>query len=276
MLEQMVKRFAVAGALSLLVPGCSTWGYLAPQQQKGYFEPKSAVNQDPYWQRFYELEREIAQLKDQLGRKDAGAQPAALESSAQSEQSATATTDPAETGSTTEEFLTGLKLQADRAVKVIDDVLASLMREPATEPQLQTVTAVEAYPDSYIDQYATKESANPSSAQVAAAGSVQRSPSGEVVSQVTYSQERQAKYNYTLVYIYPEPQPWNAMWDRLEAANEQDKWRGFNPDKLTYFIYVGAYLREQDARERYDMLATSFGEGPEMRVHAQSTALASN
>ena len=124
---------------------------------------------------------------------------------------------------------------------------------------------------------AVVRSAPPTAAPAAVAGSLQRNQAGKVVQQTNRSQSRQQRYNYSLVYTYAQPQPWNAMWERLEALEETDKWRGSNPAKPSYFIYVGAYLRQQDARKRHDQLAALVGEGPELRPNpAQASALASN
>lgn len=247
-----VRKIVVAGNLSLLVAGCSIFGYVAPDSKEGYFTPKSTTSQDPYWQRFYELEEEIAQLKAQMNKGDTQALANAVDQPLESQSHSTA-----------DVFLSKLRLQADQAVQVIDSVLASLLEKSSSEPKPVSVAK-------------TEPSVGSSTVgNVAAEGMVQRSENGEVVSQVNFSQQRQSRYNYTLVYVYPEPRPWNEMWDKLEAANEQDKWRGYNADKLSYFIYVGAYLREQDAQQRQTNLVGLFGEGPELRAHAETTALAS-
>lgn len=250
----MVKKIALASCVVSILAGCSLFGEYAPAEEKGYFEPKSAATQDPYWQRFYELEREIAQLKAHMN------QPVAQQASS-----------AASTQSAAQQFLEKLRQKTDRALSTIDQAIASidsLPQKPAEEADLIVQTHMPE-PMQAVD-YGVAEI----SPQVAVAGSLHRNTEGAVVEQVTYSQSRQPRYKYSLVYVYPEAQPWNEMWDRLEAANEQDKWRGSNPEKPSYFIYVGAYLREIDAMKRHDTLATILGEGPEMRTNVQSTALA--
>lgn len=246
----MVKKIAFAWVAVSLLAGCSLFGEFAPAEDQGYFEPKSAAAQDPYWQRFYELEQEIARLKAKLGEPST---PVAAQANPQASESVA------------DDFLARLRQKADQAVKVIDKAIASIDQLPAQQPSQDPA------PSHEVD-YAVTEI----SPQVAVAGSVQRNREGDVVTQVTYTQSRQPQYNYSLVYIYPEPKPWNDMWDKLEAANEQDKWRGSNPDKPSYFIYVGAYLHEGDAVKRHDSLVTILGEGPQVRTNVQSAALAAN
>ena len=95
-----------------------------------------------------------------------------------------------------------------------------------------------------------------------------------MVRQTTYSESRKHRYNYSVVYVYPEPQPWDEMWVRLEEANEPDKWRGSNAARTRYFIYVGAYFSEQDAEQRREALFSLVGERPDMRAREQNVALA--
>jgi len=246
----MVKKIAFVGVAVGLLAGCSLFGEFVPTEDQGYFQPKSAATQDPYWQRFYELEQEIARLKAKMGEPST---PASTQPS------------PRASDSIAQDFLARLQQQADQAVQVIDNAIASIDKLPTQQVSQATLPAEQA-------DYAVAEI----SPQVAVAGSVQRNREGEVVTQVTYTQSRQPQYNYSLVYIYPEPKPWNDMWDKLEAANEQDKWRGSNPDKPSYFIYVGAYLYEGDAVKRHDSLVTILGEGPQVRTNVQSAALAAN
>ncbi len=240
----MVKRIVLVGGVAWLMAGCSLFGEVAPGTQAGYFEPRTVADQDPYWERFYALEQEIARLKAKLNDSE---EPPESKSMLM----------PADQSDVADEFLARLRQKADKAVLAIDQAIASLDQSPVEQPPQPVVEAHD-------------------SPQIAIAGAVQRGEQGDVVGQVTRTQSRQAAYNYSLVYVYQEPQPWNEMWERLEQANEQDKWRGSNPAKPSYFIYVGAYYRESDARERHDSLMALLGEGPEMRANVQSSALASN
>lgn len=261
----MVKKIVVAGSVASLLAGCSLFGEIAPAGEQGYFEPKSAATQDPYWQRFYELEQEIAQLKAKMGEPQLAAQTDPVVSP----MLALEPTTPA--GEAANDFLVRLQKKADKAVQAIDRAIASIGQLPSGSSAVEGESTVAVDDDNEVPgDYAVAQV----SPQVAVAGSVERNVEGKVVTQVTYTQSRQPRYKYSLVYVYPEPQPWNEMWDKLEAANEQDKWRGSNPDKPTYFIYVGAYLRESDAQKRQDTLVAILGEGPQMRTNVQSVALA--
>ncbi|MEE2730518.1 MAG: hypothetical protein VYA55_06815 [Pseudomonadota bacterium] len=259
----MVKRMVVLSGAVWLMAGCSLFGEMAPGSEEGYFEPRSAATQDPYWERFYALEQEIARLRSKMG------EPAASPLATQAAQTTKGESAPI-ADRQADAFLARLKSKADKAVQVIDQAIAALDVAPAAQDKTETLAVV---PESVTpDDYAVTSL----SPQVAVAGSVQRGEQGQVVGQVTHSQSRQSKYNYSLVYVYQEPQPWNDMWDKLEEADERDKWRGSNPAKPSYFIYVGAYYRESDALKRHDTLSALFGEGPEMRANVQSSALASN
>ena len=245
----MVKRIVMVGGVMSLITGCSLFNEVTSAPEDGYFEPKSAAKQGPYWERFYALEQEIAQLRAKMTQpktEPAGVLPHSASSEPQT--------------SSADEFLARLRSKADSAVATIDQAIAAL--------DSQTVQS--------SDEPSADYAVTTVSPQIAVAGSMHRGGQGEVIGQVTTSQPRQTKYNYSLVYVYQEPQPWNEMWERLESANEQDKWRGSNPGKPSYFIYVGAYFRESDALKRHDSLMTLIGEGPEMRSNVQSSALASN
>ncbi|MAR92498.1 MAG: hypothetical protein SV765_07700 [Pseudomonadota bacterium] len=212
----------------------------------------SVARQDPYWQRFYELEQKIAELQARL-RTAPG--PVTETESDRDEP-------PGNPGAA---FLERLRGRTDQALARLDAAIAALT--PAPDRSLADSN----------EPAAVVRSAPPTAAPAAVAGSLQRNQAGKVVQQTNRSQSRQQRYNYSLVYTYAQPQPWNAMWERLEALEETDKWRGSNPAKPSYFIYVGAYLRQQDARKRHDQLAALVGEGPELRPNpAQASALASN
>ena len=154
------------------------------------------------------------------------------------------------------EVLARVQQQADKAIAAIDQAMQKLSRP---QPEVKTIA---------IEQPDTHSSTSDIS------GQLDRDDDGKVVGQTTYSAARKNRYNYSVVYIYPEPQPWNAMWDKLEQAHEQDKWRGFNPDRSSYFIYVGAYFRQADARERQDNLMALVGEKPNLRERSAHQTLA--
>lgn len=255
----MIRRIVMVGGVACLMNGCSLFNEVAPAPEDGYFEPKSAAKQDPYWERFYALEQEIAQLRAKMAKDEGGQVNVQDQPVSKSEPPV----------SSAEKFLARLRSKADSAVAAIDQAIAAL--------ETQTTAAVdETSVANVTDDVDADYAVTTVSPQIAVAGSMQRGDEGDVVGQVNHSQTRQTKYNYSLVYVYQEPQPWNEMWDRLEQANEQDKWRGSNPAKPSYFIYVGAYFKESDAMKRHDSLTSLIGEGPEMRANVQSSALASN
>lgn len=256
----MVRRIVLVGSVVGLMSGCSLFNEVAPAPENGYFEPKSTAKQDPYWARFYALEQEIALLRTKMSKNE----------SEQTDTVANTATQVEPQASKAEEFLARLRSRADSAVAAIDQAIAALDAQPLVHSGEESVS-YGAGGEVEADYAVTTVSP-----QIAVAGSMQRGDKGEVVGQTTHSQVRQSNYNYSLVYVYQEPQPWNDMWERLEQANEQDKWRGSNPAKPSYFIYVGAYFREADAMKRHDSLMALIGEGPEMRANVQSSALASN
>lgn len=253
----MIHKVVLVSGLVGVLSGCTLFGDMVTPSQDGYFQPKPVASQDPYWQRFYELEQEIANLKAQMGK---SADQATSSTAPQSGQSAIQPL--------ADDFLARLRSKADRAIQIIDRAIAAL--DTTGNPQVADAGGYDPMESASDYGVATINT------QIAVAGRVQRSEAGDVVGQTADTQVRQARYNYSLVYVYPEPKPWNEMWDKLEAVNEQDKWRGSNPEKPSYFIYVGAYLKESDAVTRHDSLASLLGEGPELRVNARTSALASN
>lgn len=259
----MFKQTCLAiGSVSLL----SACTLFAEFGQESVERPlRNVAEQDPYWKRFYELEQEIAQLRKKL---DDGRQAASVDQGIEQLPSSTSLTKSTATQSA-EEFLTRLRGQADKAISTIDQAIVALDQKQEAIPQ--EIMPQEGELVAVQQHTFDREEAQP---QVAIAGSISRDSKGEVVQQTTLTQPRQAAYNYSVVYVYPEPQPWNDMWDKLEAANETDKWRGSNPAKPSYFIYVGAYLHQEDAQQRQQSLMAILGEGPELRTNLRNTAIA--
>lgn len=257
----MFKQVCLAaGSLSLL-SACTLFAEFG--QEPVEREPRSVATQDPHWQRFYELEQQIAQLRQQLDSKPNPEKQAASTENTE-ENSAVSATKKAEA------FLADLKSKADKAISSINNALVALEKQPETQ-QVEAHQIAIVTPEAEANDENKVSSASP---QVSIAGVMQRDEAGEVVQQVTYTQPRQPAYNYSVVYVYPEPQPWNDMWDKLEEAEEQDKWRGSNPAKPSYFIYVGAYLRQEDALKRQEFLLSNLGEGPQLRSNIRNTAIA--
>ena len=84
------------------------------------------------------------------------------------------------------------------------------------------------------------------------------------------------RYNYSVVYVYPDQTPWVNMWGLLEGAEIKDKWRGKNSSKQSYFIYVGAYYATKPAQRRQHNLLALTGESPQIHVRDGFQALAAN
>ena len=248
----MFGRILLVGATATLVSACAV---LQPFQRsdvsEGYFPAKSVKDQDPYWRRFYELEQQIAQLKASNRQLQASIGQDAANASPEPVAPA-----PVSNTSMVEDVLTRVRQRADNAIAAIDQAINSLAERtrPAT-PDVQTVAMAPA-----------------DGADIS--GNLQRDGSGDVVGQTTISDARH-RYNYSVVYVYPEPRPWNEMWDKLEAAHEKDKWRGFKPGRSSYFIYVGAYYNHADAEQRQQALFSAVGEQPDLRERGQQNALAS-
>ena len=88
---------------------------------------------------------------------------------------------------------------------------------------------------------------------------------------VTEPKRNSAEYNFSVVYVYDEQPPWDGMWNTLEEAGEEDKWRGINRRKHTYFIYVGAYNTKKIASNRQVNLDLLTGESPSIRARDDTT-----
>lgn len=235
----MIKQTCLVTASVTLLSACSLF-HSSFGSKPIVDESRDLTIQDPHWRRFYELEQEIAQLKSRLNATSAETSKTSIQSN-QEPSTAQSTGD-------SDAFLTNLRVQTEKAVAAIDSAIESL-ETASTEPEQDAPSA-------------------------AIAGSLRRGEQGKVLQQVTHTQPRQPAYNFSVVYVYAEPQPWDDMWQRLEDANEQDKWRGFNPNKLSYFIYVGAYLRQSDAENRQRSLLTAVGQGPELRANHHDGMLA--
>ncbi|MBV1920843.1 MAG: hypothetical protein KUG73_09190 [Pseudomonadales bacterium] len=192
------------------------------------------------------------------------------------------------------DVISQVKLKVSEAVLAIDNVLSQLtamspmMAE--TEPQAVTASSAE------IEQVSVSEDSVVSSNNVmpdvaeqeaelvaslnrpngAVTGSLARNEDGEVVRSTADVPNSKSRFNYSVVYSYPDASPWSAMWNALESADVNDKWRGVNKRKPAYFIYVGAYVNERDAANRQQNLLTVTGEEPLLRKRAINRAVAAN
>lgn len=188
--------------------------------------------QDEYLRKFYELQRRIDELEGKVERKTAAPKSSFYKINKRAESA-----------------IAYLKEKTRNAIKVIDDLIAQV----DGKSNLPTERVVDKA-DSPMPSLTVKKGD--------ISGVLERSDSGEVVKSTTSGN----RYNYSVVYVYPEIQPWFDMWDILNNAGITDKWRGKNDAKQTYFIYVGAYYTSTPAKKRQDSLLAITGEKPEVRV----------
>ena len=256
----MLGRILCTGAVAATLSACALLQPFESQTTQQGHPTRNVAEQDPYWQRFYELEQQIAQLKAsnaRLQRQLAPADPvytAAAPPASVNVGEFSPSGDSSAASDLADDILARVRDQADRAIAALDRAMASLAQPPAQPEPAPLVMAQASIPGIQ--------------------GNLVRNDAGEVVKHTTYSESRKARYNFSVVYVYPEPQPWNDMWDKLEAANEQDKWRGFNGNRTRYFIYVGAYYSQLDAEQRQEALFALVGERPDLRERAQNQVLA--
>src|SRR5690606_30283204 len=149
----------------------------------GFGESRSVQNQDPYWRRFYQLEQEIAQLKESNRRLSqriavpdvAGAgEPVVQDFAAATSSSALA-----------DDMIARIRSRADTAISAIDRAISSLgISSPVVAP-----TAV---PAETLSAKVSVPTIN---------GSLIRNEEGKIVRQTTYSEARRHRYNYSVVYV---------------------------------------------------------------------------
>lgn len=244
---RMLKRILFICIMMATLSGCVYVKGLQGQTTSNGYPIRNMAEQDPYLQRFYELEREIERLRSSNARLQR--RLSSIGPTERSTASPIHTVDDAITPTASgfaDDILGRVREQTDRALVALDHAMARLAEAPIISPT--------------------------SSADIH--GQLIRNADGEVISQTTQSESRKARYNYSVVYVYPDPQPWNEMWERLEAANEKDKWRGSNRNR--YFIYVGAYYNQRDAEQRQQALFSLLGERPDMRIREQNILVAQN
>ncbi len=245
-----------------LVSGCAwynglDWTY--QERERGI--PKRTSRQDPELQRFYELQQRIDELEARLENKEAALiapRNPGLSGNAQ-EQGFKARATAAESA------LAYVKQKTRSAIALIDNLLAQM--EPAEQVEKAHEPQSIAQPEAKTPEPMVLARAD----DAAIAGTLERDDQGEVVRSTSDGN----RYNYTVVYVYPETQPWFDMWALLDENGVQDKWRGQNTEKQTYFIYVGAYYTESPAQKRSDRLLSLTGARPDIKVRQgyQSVAM---
>lgn len=245
----MWVRVIAANLIMFILPGCSLFSGFVGVSGGDNSRLRSVSGQDPYWQRFYELEKEIAVLRSDMKQVDRLNNPDNVSKSV--------------ADGSVDDFLQRLDEQTSKAFDLIDQAITLLDKY-----ELYEITSA----DKTDERYAIARL----SPNIGAVGRIRRDDNGIVTGQSNQRQFRKNQYNFSLVYVYPEQASWEVMWNRLEQANERDKWRGSNPEKLSYFIYVGAYVRESDAINRKSYLLGMLGEEPQMRPRTQTVTVASN
>ncbi len=172
-----------------------------------------------------------------------------------------------------------VKLKVSEAVLAIDNVLSQLTQMTPMVAVSATGERVSESEDNVVPNIAEQEAeliASLTHPKGAVSGSLGRNADGDVVRSTTDLPNSKPQFNYSVVYSYPEVTPWNSMWNVLEDADINDKWRGVNKRKPAYFIYVGAYFSERDAENRQQNLLTVTGEEPFLRKRAINRAIAAN
>jgi len=65
-----------------------------------------------------------------------------------------------------------------------------------------------------------------------------------------------------VVYIFKNKADQKAIWQQLQINSQVDRWMGYNSEKNSYFIYVGAYNSHQDALKRQSAISQMIGIEP--------------
>ena len=285
-------RLASVVALSSVMTGCSWYSQLSEpttdrEARIGRYEaePKDAYSKkfDELQLRIEALERENSRLRSPKSRR-ANLSSAVIVPHKISEPK----------GHDNDGVIEQVKLKVSQAILAIDNVLSQLSAAEVASNQPSAVRSPE--PRSIVSESSEamfsetmlSESSPsafvPSEPELVASltspnsvsGVLGRNDDGDVVSSTTYLPGTGPSYNFSVVYTYPAVEPWNQMWQVLDDANEQDKWKGVNQNKPSYFIYVGAYVNELDAMNRQNNLLSITGEEPVIRKRAINRAVAAN
>ena len=243
-----IKRLRMGAIISLLLlsSGCAWYQELewTHQAREHQFPKRSLRTQTPEMQRFYELQERIDMLEAKIRKQEqADVVDPVTENSGKAESRA-------------EQVLSFEREKTRSAIALIDRLLSDMdqARTPADPVQTDAVTRAPA-PMEEDSPAQTEE-------KPAIAGALDRDNQGRVVGSTADGN----RYNFSVVYVYPEIQPWFDMWALLDENGVTDKWRGQNPEKDTYFIYVGAYYTESPAQSRSNNLQLLTGKRPEIRT----------
>ena len=260
-------RMSSLMVLFTLTSGCAWYESLKPvtDERDQLMTTHNPGQASPEMARFYELQMRIDALEAQLKRESADPLPVPANDKINE--------------SKVESLLRYVREQTRAAIELIDNLLAKM--DPPADAAPVAPSSVTSEPENQFSSPAPQsvpvaETAGVMSppesvhTEAAIAGTLQRGVDGQVVASTSDGN----RYNYSVVYVYPETRPWFDMWALLDKNGVQDKWRGQNPDKQTYFIYVGAYYTERPARKRSMDLQLLTGDLPEIRVREGYQAVA--
>jgi hypothetical protein len=232
-------RMGAIISLLLLNSGCAWYQSLewTHQAREDQFPKRSLRDQTPEMQRFYQLQERIDVLEAKVRKQD---EADAVDGNARAEQ-----------------VLSYVRERTRAAIALIERLLEQMEPPAVSDSDLKQTSVVSSEPV----PVAADESGEPVE-KPAIAGALDRDDQGRVVGSTADGN----RYNYSVVYVYPEIQPWFDMWALLDENGVSDKWRGQNLEKDTYFIYVGAYYTESPARNRSNSLLSLTGMRPEIRT----------
>lgn len=271
---KMSSRIVGACALSSALAGCTWYTQLAEptESREARIGKYEAQPKDSYLMRFDELQQRIEALERENHRLRS---PKGVRNgrTMQHNNAISAITPhklPEPDKDLQNSVIEQVKLKVSQAVLAIDNVLSQLAQASSNSGDNQESELVASLETTGSVVKAMESSIN------SVSGSLGRNAEGDVVRSTTKIPNSPTRFNFSVVYSYPEATPWNNMWRILEDANEKDKWRGVNKETPAYFIYVGAYISERDAMSRQQNLLTVTGEEPLLRKRAINRAIASN
>lgn len=199
-------------------------------------------------QQFYQLQQRIDELEKQLNKDSKGLQLKTIVESSLEQKTTIA--------------LAKVKARTTQAIKSIDKLLASLGISRKMLDGVQVAGSVDlgaSFGNGESDKDTGVAVPHP---KPQFKGVLNRDRHGDVISAASDGD----RYNYSVVYTYPVKELWVDMWTLLESKGVQDKWRGKNIAKQSYFIYVGAYYTQNPATRRQQSLLVATGVKPEIRI----------
>ncbi|OUR86635.1 hypothetical protein A9Q81_28340, partial [Gammaproteobacteria bacterium 42_54_T18] len=240
------SKIVSACALTSLLAGCTWYTQLADptahrEARVGQFE---AEPRHSYLRRFDALQQRIEALERENHRLRS---PKASRSGVSSRyNNAVSTITPYKVAepeiNKQNDVIAQVKLKVSEAVLAIDNVLSQLTATTSAMPVTEATEQMSVDEHNVMPDVAEQEAelvASLTRPTGAVNGSLARNADGDVVRSTTELRNSKPQFNYSVVYSYPEVTPWNSMWNVLDVADINDKWRGVNKRKPAYFIYVG-------------------------------------